>query len=354
MRATHGFTSWLAAICIAPAMCIATATADRAARAEHATAAAPADHVAVGPIAITVRDLEASCAWYESTLGFHRVAERTIGGESFERLVGVFGARARIARLRLGAEEIELWQFLTPAGRAVPPDTRSNDRWFQHIAIIVRDMDEAYAQLTERGVVEASAGPQRLPEWNRNAAGIEAFYFRDPDGHYLEILEFPSGKGADRWQANDAVFLGIDHTAIVTWDTDAALRFYRDTLGFRVVGESENYGSEQERLNAVFSARVRITTLRTDSGPAVELLEYLTPRDGRPMPLDTRPTDLWHWHITVTGPDADAMFTETRSAGGWPVSPGAQHGSILVRDPDGHAALIEPSAGAETHAHQAQ
>ena len=36
-------------------------------------------------------------------------------------------------------------------------------------------------------------GPQTLPDWNKNAAGIQAFYFRDPDGHFLEVLAFPAG-----------------------------------------------------------------------------------------------------------------------------------------------------------------
>src|SRR5439155_1036010 len=116
---------------------------------------------------------------------------------------------------------------------------------------------------------------------------IRAFYFRDPDGHALEILQFPPDKGDPRWhRPSDRVFLGIDHTAIVVGDTAASLGFYRDVLGMRVVGGSENHGPEQERLNNVFGARLRITTLRATAGPAVELLEYLTPRDGRPYPVD--------------------------------------------------------------------
>ena len=43
----------------------------------------------------------------------------------------------------------------------------------------------------------------------------------------------------------------------------------------RVAGESENYGPEQERLNNVFGAHLRITALRAASGPGIELLEYL-------------------------------------------------------------------------------
>ena len=153
----------------------------------------------------------------------------------------LFGLRIRIARLRLGEEFIELTEYLAPQGRPVPADSRGNDRWFQHIAIIVSDMDRAYAWLRQNKVQHASSGPQRLPDWNKNAGGIQAFYFRDPDGHFLEILAFPPDKGNPKWhRPSDKLFLGIDHTAIVISDTEASLRFYRDVLGMQVAGESEN------------------------------------------------------------------------------------------------------------------
>lgn len=310
---------------------------------------------AIAGVAISVRDLDEAVRWYTGVLDAELVSESTLGGDAFARLTGMFAATARTATLRIGDERLDLIEFLTPRGRAFPADSRGNDRWFQHVAIIVRDMDEAYARLAEHAVAHASPAPQRLPDWNPNAGGIRAFYFRDPDGHYLEILEFPEGKGQDRWQSDDRLFLGIDHTAIVVNDTDASLRYYRDHLGMAVVGAGENYGAEQERLNAVFPARLRITTLRAPAGPAVELLEYLTPRDGRPMPIDSRPADLWHWHIIAEVDDAAPMFEGCRLAGGAPVSPGAQHAawghdtnatsSILVRDPDGHAVLFR-----QTHA----
>ena len=33
------------------------------------------------------------------------------------------------------------------------------------------------------------------------------------------------------------------------------------------------------------------------SGPGVELLEYLSPRDGRPIPPDARPNDIAFWEV---------------------------------------------------------
>ena len=61
----------------------------------------------------------------------------------------------RVVRMRLGDESIELYEYLTPRGRPVPADSRGNDRWFQHIAIIVSDMDRAYAWLRQHRVQHA-------------------------------------------------------------------------------------------------------------------------------------------------------------------------------------------------------
>jgi catechol 2,3-dioxygenase-like lactoylglutathione lyase family enzyme len=257
--------------------------------------------------------------------------------------------------MRLGTEYIELMQFLAPRGRAIPPDSRSNDQWFQHVAIVVSDMSPAYARLRSFHVEYASSGPQRLPDWNPNAAGIEAFYFRDPDAHNLEIIAFPPGKGPAKWQLrNGSMFLGIDHTAIVVSDTESSLRFYRDLLGLRVVGTSENYGPEQEQLNNVFGAHLRITSLRGSVGPGVELLEYISPRTGRPLPVGSQANDLWYWQINlrVTDPAAfeellrkshyafvSSRVTELSDAAfGW-------QAAIIVRDPDGHAILIARGVG---------
>lgn len=306
---------------------------------------------AVDSIGITVSDLDRSRAFYSDVLGFRDEKIIEVDGEAYERVFGVFGMRLRIARMRLGDEHIELMQFLAPTGRPIPVDSRSNDHWFQHIAIITTDMDLAYRKLREHKVAHASSGPQRLPDWNPNAGGIQAFYFRDPDGNHLEVLQFPPGKGAEKWQAKKSgpLFLGIDHTAIVVSDTEASLRFYRDLLNMQVAGASENYGPEQERLNNVFGARLQITALRAPRGPGVEFLEYLAPSGGRAMPPDTRASDLWHWQINLESADVATDWENLRRGHGRFVSPGPVTTSgelgfqdgLMVRDPDGHASLLQ-------------
>jgi catechol 2,3-dioxygenase-like lactoylglutathione lyase family enzyme len=232
---------------------------------------APATKVkAVGPIGMTVSDMDRAIDFYSNVLSFEKTADVEVAGEEFEHLEGVFGLRMRVVTMKLGNESIQLSEYLTPKGRPLPLDSRSNDRWFQHIAIIVSDMDRAYTWLRQHKVQHASTGPQRIPDWNKAAAGIRAFYFKDPDGHTLEVLSFPPDKGKAEWhQQSDRLFLGIDHTAIVIGDTETSLAFYRDTLGFEIGGQSENYGVEQEHLNNVFGARLQITSIHTDEGPSI-------------------------------------------------------------------------------------
>jgi len=262
---------------------------------------------AVDHVVIPVSRLDRAVAFYTGALSF-------LAGEP-EASSGPV--------LYLGKEKIELIQR---AGRPIPADSRSNDLWFQHLAIVVSDIDKAYAAVRLAGAMPISRQPRLLPAWNPNAGGIGAVYFCGPDGHPLELIQFPRDKGEPRWQEKDRLFLDIDHSAIAVSDTDQSLAFYRDRLGLRVAGTSDNWGVEQEGLSAVPGAHVRITTLRASSGVGVELLHYLMPTDGRPMPVDTTAADLWAEEI---------VMRTTRAA----------HSGEWLRDPDSHAVGLVADRG---------
>jgi catechol 2,3-dioxygenase-like lactoylglutathione lyase family enzyme len=306
---------------------------------------------AVTAVGFTVSDMERSIAFYRDVLTFTRVSDVEVDGSAYDTLWGLFGVRARVVRMQLGEQQLELIQFLAPPdARPIPMPSYSHDLWFQHIAVVVRDMDAAWAQVRQHHVRQISPRPQTIPHSNPAAAGIQALKFRDPDGHNLELLHFPDDKGPSRWhRTGGPVFLGIDHTAMTVRSTERSVTFYRDLLGLTVAGGTLNTGVEQERLDSLPGARVRATGLRPPSGPlGIEFLEYERPSAGRVMPSDTSPTDLWHWQVTVTVDDpeaaAQALCPQAACVSQQAVtlpdqSLGFRKG-VLLRDPDGHVVQL--------------
>ena len=276
--------------------------------------------IAVASVGIIVSEMERSLHFYATVLACQKISDITVTGNEFDRLYGLDNVRLRLVKLKLGDEIIELIEFLSPKGRPIPTDSQSHDRWFQHIAIVVRDMEQAYQHLRQHWVTQTSPNPQTLPEWNPVAEGIQSFYFKDIDGHNLELIHFPSDKDDPKWQrSNDLLFLGIDHTAIVVANTAASIAFYCDRLGMKLQQQSQNFGLEQERLSGISRVQVQISSLKAPTGLGIELLEYQLPNHGRQIPADTQANDLWCWQIMITIEDAIAKQQP------------------IIQDPDGHS-----------------
>src|ERR1044071_4261371 len=270
----------------------------------------------VESIGITVKDMDRSLKFYTEVLGFKKVSDHEYKGDAFEKLEGVFGLNIRVARLQLGDEFIELTDYLTTGGRSIPEDAKSNDLFFQHIAIVVSDMNKAFQQVKKYNVEFVSTAPQTLPKSIPAAEGIKAFYFHDPDDHNLELIFFPKGKGQDKWQhSNGKIFLGIDHTAIGVSSTDNSHQFYNALLGIERKGDSWNKGREQEHLNNVEGASLHITGYRAATGPGIEFLQYINPGSGKTYPADSRADDIWHWQTTLIVDDATSLYNKSMSAG---------------------------------------
>lgn len=301
----------------------------------------------VETVGMTVSDMDRSIKFYSEILGFKKISDTEFYGTAYEELQGIFGLRMRIVRMQLGDESIELTDYLTGGGRSIPENAKSNDLIFQHIAIVVSDMDKAYAQLRKFNIEHVSTGPQTLPVSIPEAAGVKAFYFHDPDNHNLELIYFPKGKGQAKWQqSNGKIFLGIDHTAIGISNTDSSLKFYRDILGIERKGDSWNKGVEQSHLNFVENASLHITGLRNKAGPGIEFLEYLIPGPGKPYPADSKADDLWHWQTILITDNAAALFDKLTRTGYKLISKGLisfenKTKAFIIRDRDGHAMLIK-------------
>jgi catechol 2,3-dioxygenase-like lactoylglutathione lyase family enzyme len=156
-----------------------------------ATGPAWAAVVEVERIGLTVTDLDRTERFYRDGLGFVTVGRRHVEDPAVARLLGVTGAVIDSLVMRLGSNEVEFMEY-RPPGRPYPEGSRSPDLWFQHFAIVVSDMDKAYARLRHVAFMPiSSGGPQTLPERDGR---VRAFKFRDPDGHPLELLYSHRGR----------------------------------------------------------------------------------------------------------------------------------------------------------------
>jgi catechol 2,3-dioxygenase-like lactoylglutathione lyase family enzyme len=271
-----------------------------------------------------VSDLTRAESFYRDAVGFRTVAS----GYADTELLAAFGLRDSGAEervMRLGRQDIALIRFAMP-GQPYPYDSRSDDLWFQHAAIVVRDMQAAYAHLcvTPEWHPITEGGPQLLPP---SSGAVRAFKFRDPDGHPLELLWFPPGRGRPVWHdaASNSPFLGIDHSALTIASTRRSLHFYR-ALGFHVSERSINRGPAQERLDGLPNVKVRVAALRPASGcgPGLELLAY-SPAGRAPETTSAR-DGITDWLTLGTGPVRGNSFR-------------------AVRDPDGHRLVLVDQGG---------
>jgi catechol 2,3-dioxygenase-like lactoylglutathione lyase family enzyme len=272
----------------------------------------------IARVSRVVIDLDRAEAFYRDALGFRTVARGALDNAA----IVLTSIAAEEVAMRLGADEIALVRFAQP-GLPYPPDSRSDDLWFQHLAIVVNDMDAAYAHLCSHPGWTAitSDGPQLLPPAN---GGVRAFKFRDPDGHPLELIWFPPGQGRAVWQERETAgtFLGIDHSALAISSRARSIAFYR-TLGFRISARSLNAGPAQSHLDGLPEARVRVTGLRpaSQAGPGLELLAYSPP--GRASTAQSANDIVTDW-VTIA----------TRHA--------PDDRPRMLRDPDGHRLLVVP------------
>ncbi|MEH1975694.1 MAG: VOC family protein [Nostoc sp.] len=302
-------------------------------------------------IGLTVTNCDRSLDFYTQALLFELVSDITVEGQNYSDLEDVIGAKIRIVTLRLGDELIELMEYLNVEGKPIPRDSQSNDLWFQHLAIVVSDMDRAYTHLSSFPIEPISVSPQTIPPENEASGGVRAFKFKDPDGHDLELIWFPPDKGQDKWHQNShRLFLGIDHSAIAISNTEQSLHFYRNLLGMQIDSRSLNWGITQSRLDNLPEAEVKITGLRPiQNGVGIELLDYILPGKGRTMPSDWKSCDIAHMQIELVVNDIEQLVDKLRRNGvqfessqivqftdnSFPYRQGC-----LIKDPDKHSILL--------------
>ena len=194
---------------------------------------------------LVTQDLPRMVAFYRGVLGFAAVGDiKAIGTEE----MGLLGLQAggRRQDLSIGSQTVAIDEFEIE-GHSYPVDASAASLRFQHLALVVVDIEEAHARLRDIAPISI-AGPQQLPA---SSGGVQAFKFRDPDGHPLELLQFPQDDMPATWKnrspAPGQIALGIDHSAISVHGADTSIAFYGD-LALKQGKRTFNTGPAQERM----------------------------------------------------------------------------------------------------------
>src|SRR5437588_12051744 len=97
--------------------------------------------IQVQSIGLTVNDVDSEVRFFTEVLPFKEVSRSQAKGRAVDGLLGLQDAQLHVVQLKLGDDNISLTEHSTK-GRPIPADSQSFDHWFQHIAIVVSDMDQ--------------------------------------------------------------------------------------------------------------------------------------------------------------------------------------------------------------------
>ena len=276
----------------------------------------------------------ALATFYQAVFGFRAI------DQADDAAVGI----GQGIRMRLGRQEVALIDA-RPRGRPYPTNVAGWNPLFQHVAIVVSNMANAYERLSAIPGWSpiSSAGPQLLPP---ASGGVNAFKFRDPEGHPLELIAFaPHGIPA-QWKINsDNCCLGIDHSAISIANTANSIVFY-ESLGLRRSVGSLNVGPEQAKLDALPDPVVEVTAvLPAQSTPHLELLCYRGDFDRH---VKQRTNDSTATRLVFSVENREAFDVLFASHADCLVTDTVEHedsaSRVLLRDPDGHLVCLETEA----------
>jgi len=131
---------------------------------------------------IWVNDIEKLLPFYRNFLGMKVVMDMEIPNSPIvDILTGIPGARVKAVFMEMDSQACEFLQLVEPKPKSIPSDTPYAVVGRGHLCFQVEDIQVAYKRLEEQGVRFVCA-PQALP-------GLKMFYFLDPEGNLVEMIE---------------------------------------------------------------------------------------------------------------------------------------------------------------------
>ena len=141
-------------------------------------------------VGLTVSDLERSIAFYRDILGLEFQGEILMEGEETDKMFGKENCKARVAYLNgskaLEAPPVELIQFVDSKIHKEQSDLFTTS--ISEVCFYTDDIDSVYKTLIENHV-ECLSEPQYFDFRADGFGESRAFYFRDPDGIILEMMQ---------------------------------------------------------------------------------------------------------------------------------------------------------------------
>jgi len=179
----------------------------------------------VAHIALRVSDVDRARAFYKDFLGFAEPFKLNNADRSLA-----------LTFIKINdAQYIELF-----------PGLKSDEDRLHHIAIQTDNAERMRVYLASRGIKV----PERVP---KGRIGNMNFNVQDPDGHTLEIVEYAPEGWSVRENGNYAPATRVSrhmlHVGIIVGNLEAAMRFYRDILGFTEIWRGSSDGKTLSWVN---------------------------------------------------------------------------------------------------------
>ena len=141
-------------------------------------------------VGLTVSDLDRSIAFYRDILGLKLQGEIFMEGEETDKMFRKENCKARVAYLNgskaLEAPPIELIQFVDSEIHKAQSDLFTTS--ISEVCFYTDDIDSVYKTIIENHV-DCLSEPQYFDFRADGFGESRAFYFRDPDGIILEMMQ---------------------------------------------------------------------------------------------------------------------------------------------------------------------
>lgn len=296
---------------------------------------APANGATIGfmhAIHATER-VEATLAFYRAVFGLEAEV-RPFANPGVELLTDSPGASLRIAMLRIPGEGLgfELTEFQNVEREMVRPSVV--DVGAPHMKILVRDLSPVVAALDARNasIATRTMRPVRV----RTTLGeVEAIFFRDPDGYYVEAVQVADAPAGDGNVVGAIMGLTVE-------DLDASLAFWNGQLGFELERDAEF--SQDPAVLDLFGLKGDIS-YRTAHGKVpgsnvrFELIEF---RNVFQDTFDRRIPDSGSAGMAIRVADIEKLLPALRAAGGRVVS---KDGRLVEWSPTVRNAFVKDPNG---------